>query len=212
MCSILRALTLGLNISKHLDQRPSITDFCLTFQNNYSRVVQYRKQWHIWEGQLLHVVRGNREWLIVIDCSCAKTTPSIGHSCFSAGVVPKGDNTEGLKELERLTTWRMSWGRRWWCGGQGWAAWQEEAEHRARLEGARLKSRARRAPQPSRWPKLGESSSFFHSLTGWSGVRMGRQEGARCTCQCPPATPSGRSLQTGEARCNHKHWPLNAQI
>ena len=47
---------------------------------------------------------------------------------------------------------RSSWVR-WWCGGP-WAS-GEEGGRPARLEGAPLKSRARRAPQPSIWPKLG---------------------------------------------------------
>ena len=68
----------------------------------------------------------------------------------------------------------MSWVRGW-CGGRGWAG--RRGEEGARLEGAPLKSRARRAPQPSRWPKLGDLSALYPQLVDgcqeweWGGRR-----------------------------------------
>ena len=73
-----------------------------------------------------------------------KIIPSIGHKC--------------LLGTEVQVVRRMSWVRGWF-GGR-WAG-QGEAGGRAQLEGAPLKWRARRAPQPSRWPKLGQLSSII---------------------------------------------------
>ena len=51
-----------------------------------------------------------------------------------------------------------------WSGGRGWAG----RRRAPKLEGAPLKSRARRAPQPSRWPKLGDLSALY--VLNWSMV------------------------------------------